>query len=215
MLKVNEVSYFKMEKILVKIMRDYKINGLLFFSIYYRRLKNKIYNFLFLKKYHIHSDYSSYIFGIKYMKIGSVTLGRYCRIEIIPEYNNKELNPCLKIGDRVSINDRVHIGCANYIEIGDDCLFASNIYISDHNHGIYKGKKQSSIYQLVRERDLDYDKSVIIGKNVWIGEGVAILPGTKIGDNSIIGSNAVVIGEIPPNSIAVGMPAKVKKVICK
>ena len=134
---------------------------------------------------------------------------------MIPEYNNKKLNPCLKIGKRVSINDRVHIGCANYIEIGDDCLFASNIYVSDHNHGIYKGEKQSSIYQLVRERDLDYEKSVIIGKNVWIGEGVAILTGAKIGDNSIIGSNAVVIGEIPANSIAVGIPAKVKKVIRK
>lgn len=145
------------------------------------------------------------------MKIGSVTLGRHCRIEIITEYNNKKLNPCLKIGERVSINDRVHIGCANYIEIGDDCLFASNIYISDHNHGMYKGDKQSSIFEPVIERDLDYDKSIIIGKNVWIGEGVAVLPGAKIGDNSIIGSNAVVIGEIPANSITVGVPAKIIK----
>lgn len=204
-----------MEKILVKIMRAYKVNGLLFFSIYFRRLINKMYNFLFLKKYHIRSDYSSYIYGIKYMKIQSVTFGRYCRIEMIPEYNNKKLNPCLKIGKRVNIGDRVHIGCANYIEIGDDCLFASNIYISDHNHGIYKGEKQSSIFQLVIDRDLDYDKSVIIGKNVWIGEGVAVLPGSVIGDNAIIGTNAVVIGEIPANAIAVGVPAKVKKVIYK
>ena len=206
---------FDRMNLLNKLQKNWNVNGILFFPIYYRRFLNKFYNFLFLRKYHIQSDYSSFIYGIKYMKIQSVTFGRHCRIEMIPEYNNKKLNPCLKIGERVSIGDRVHIGCANYIEIGDDCLFASNIYISDHNHGIYKGKKQSSIYQLVRERDLDYDKSVIIGKNVWIGEGVAILPGTKIGDNSIIGSNAVVIGEIPANSIAVGIPAKVKKVIRK
>lgn len=204
-----------MKKILVNILKNYKINGILFLPIYYRRLINKIYNFLFLKKHRIYSDYSSYIFGLKHMKIGSMTCGRYCRIEMIPEYNNKKLNPCLKIGKRVSINDRVHIGCANYIEIGDDCLFASNIYVSDHNHGIYKGEKQSSIFQLVIERDLDYDKSVIIGKNVWIGEGAAVLPGSVIGDNAIIGANAVVIGEIPANAIAVGVPAKVKKVIYK
>ncbi len=197
--------------LLNKLQKNWNVNGILFFPIVYRRLLNKFYNFLFLKKYHIQSDYSSFIYGIKYMKIGSVTLGRHCRIEIITEYNNKKLNPCLKIGERVSINDRVHIGCANYIEIGDDCLFASNIYISDHNHGMYKGDKQSSIFEPVIERDLDYDKSIIIGKNVWIGEGVAVLPGAKIGDNSIIGSNAVVIGEIPANSITVGVPAKIIK----
>lgn len=197
--------------LLNKLQKNWNVNGILFFPIVYRRLLNKFYNFLFLKKYHIQSDYSSFIYGIKYMKIGSVTLGRHCRIEIITEYNNKKLNPCLKIGERVSINDRVHIGCANYIEIGDDCLFANNIYISDHNHGMYKGDKQSSIFEPVIERDLDYDKSIIIGKNVWIGEGVAVLPGAKIGDNSIIGSNAVVIGEIPANSITVGVPAKIIK----
>lgn len=197
--------------LLNKLQKNWNVNGILFFPIVYRRLLNLFYNFLFLKKYHIQSDYSSFIYGIKYMKIGSVTLGRHCRIEIITEYNNKKLNPCLKIGERVSINDRVHIGCANYIEIGDDCLFASNIYISDHNHGMYKGDKQSSIFEPVIERDLDYDKSIIIGKNVWIGEGVAVLPGAKIGDNSIIGSNAVVIGEIPANSITVGVPAKIIK----
>ena len=197
--------------LLNKLQKNWNVNGILFFPIVYRRLLNKFYNFLFLKKYHIQSDYSSFIYGIKYMKIGSVTLGRHCRIEIITEYNNKKLNPCLKIGERGSINDRVHIGCANYIEIGDDCLFASNIYISDHNHGMYKGDKQSSIFEPVIERDLDYDKSIIIGKNVWIGEGVAVLPGAKIGDNSIIGSNAVVIGEIPANSITVGVPAKIIK----
>lgn len=42
---------------------------------------------------------------------------------------------------------------------------------------------------------------------------MAVLPGAKIGDNSIIGSNAVVTSEIPKNSIAVGIPAKVVKVI--
>lgn len=67
--------------------------------------------------------------------------------------------------------------------------------------------------QNVSERDLDYDKSVIIGKNVWLGEGVAVLPGAIIGDNAIIGANAVVIGEIPANAIAAGVPAKVKKII--
>lgn len=198
-----------------KLKKHWTLNSFLMFPIFTRILLNKLYNLLFLKRYHIYADYSSYIFGLKYMDIGSVQIGRQCRIEMIIEYNNKKLTPKLVIGEKVSINDRVHIGCANYVEIGDNCLFASNIYISDHNHGIYKGINQSSIFQKVVDRDLDYDKSVIIGKNVWLGEGVAVLPGSQIGDNSIIGSNAVVKGMIPPNSIAVGVPARVIKILNK
>lgn len=202
-------------EIIKKLKKHWDLNKFLMFSILTRRVLNKLYNFLFLSKYNIKTDYSSYIFGLKYMTIGSVQIGRQCRIEMITEYNNKKLTPKLVIGEKVSINDRVHIGCANYVEIGDNCLFASNIYISDHNHGIYKGINQSSIFQKVVDRDLDYDKSVIIGKNVWLGEGVAVLPGSQIGDNSIIGSNAVVTGIIPTNSIAIGVPARVIKTLNK
>ena len=52
---------------------------------------------------------------------------------------------------------------------------------------------------------------VIIEDNVWIGQSVSILKGVKIGFGSIIGSNSVVTKEIPPHSIAVGIPAKVVK----
>lgn len=202
-------------KILKELKKHWDLNKFLMFPILTRRLLNKLYNFLFLSKYNIKADYTSYIFGLKYMTIGNVSIGRQCRIEMIIEYNSKKLTPELIIGKDVILNDRVHIGCANHVEIGDNCLFASNIYISDHNHGKYKGNDQSSIFQNVVDRDLDYDKSVIIGHNVWLGEGVAILPGSKIGNNCVIGSNAVVTGLIPPNSIAVGVPARVIKILNK
>lgn len=50
---------------------------------------------------------------------------------------------------------------------------------------------------------------VKIGNNVWLGENVSILKGVTIGDNVIIGLGAVVVKDIPSNSIAVGVPAKV------
>lgn len=50
-----------------------------------------------------------------------------------------------------------------------------------------------------------------LGDNVSLGVGVVILGPVKIGDNSIIGANAVVTRDIPPNSIAGGVPAKVIK----
>jgi len=50
---------------------------------------------------------------------------------------------------------------------------------------------------------------VTIGKNVWFGMNVTCLKGTDIGDNCIIGYGSVVMGKIPPNSVAAGCPAKV------
>ena len=50
-----------------------------------------------------------------------------------------------------------------------------------------------------------------IGNNVMIGAGAVILGDIFIGDNSIIGANAVVTRSIPANSLAVGVPAKIKK----
>lgn len=50
---------------------------------------------------------------------------------------------------------------------------------------------------------------VKIGNNVWFGENVCVCKGVTIGDNCIIGIGSVVTKDIPSNSIAVGVPAKV------
>ena len=54
-------------------------------------------------------------------------------------------------------------------------------------------------------------EAVVIGRDVWIGRGVAILKGVHIGDGAVIGANAVVTSDIPPEAIAVGIPARVIK----
>lgn len=50
---------------------------------------------------------------------------------------------------------------------------------------------------------------VKIGDNVWLGERVMVLKGVTIGNNCIIGAGAIVTKNIPDNSIAVGVPARV------
>ena len=52
---------------------------------------------------------------------------------------------------------------------------------------------------------------ITIGHDTWIGHGAVIMPGVTVGNGSIIGSNAVVTRDVPPYSIAVGVPAKVIK----
>jgi serine O-acetyltransferase len=48
-----------------------------------------------------------------------------------------------------------------------------------------------------------------IGRNVFIGTGAKLLGPITVGDNSRIGANAVVLGDVPPNSTAVGVPARI------
>lgn len=59
--------------------------------------------------------------------------------------------------------------------------------------------------------DLEITKPIVVGDNVYIGNNVIILPGVKIGNNVVIGAGAIVSRDIPDNSVAVGVPARVIK----
>lgn len=104
----------------------------------------------------------------------------------------------------------MHIAAVKEVSIGRDCLFASKIFISDSSHGEYTGPNPSDPNTDPNTRPLIAD-AVHIGNRVWIGENVCVLKGVSIGDGCVIGSNAVVTKSIPPNSIAVGSPARVIK----
>lgn len=75
-------------------------------------------------------------------------------------------------------------------EIGENCIIGQGVTIG--------GRSKSKVLP-------------IIGNNVYLSTGCKILGAVKIGDNSIVGANAVVINDVPNNSIAVGIPAKIKK----
>ena len=51
-----------------------------------------------------------------------------------------------------------------------------------------------------------------IGNNVLIGTGAKVLGPFKVGDNSRVAANSVVLSEIPPNSTAVGVPARIIRI---
>jgi lipopolysaccharide O-acetyltransferase len=152
------------------------------------------------------------ISGLMHISIGkNFIAGDFLKLEAVTKFADQQFTPRIVIKDNVSINDFVHIGATNYIEIGNNVLMASKIFISDHNHGVYRGEHQAQPDIPPSERRLTNDQQVIIGDNVWLGEFVSILPGSIIGAGAIIGSNSVVSGVIPPETIAVGAPAKAVK----
>lgn len=118
-------------------------------------------------------------------------------------------NGLIVFGKNVQINDFNHIAAIDKISIGDDVLIASRVFISDHNHGLYSNGDECSLPSEPPINRVLYAKSISIEDRVWIGEGVVILPGVTIGCGSVIGAGSVVNSSIPPNSIAVGVPARV------
>jgi len=156
-----------------------------------------------------------YIRGKAYLKYGEgFTTGYHCRFDLTGEpgggagKNEKRL----VIGKNCKIGDNVHIVASKKVIIGDDCLFASKIFISDTNHGRYDGVQVKSSPAVPPDDRPLSTAEVRIGDRVWIGENVVILPGVTIGNGSIIGANALVNRDVPMNSIAVGSPARVIKV---
>jgi lipopolysaccharide O-acetyltransferase len=146
----------------------------------------------------------------KNINIGNgFTTGFGCRIEAYPQSsNNKEV---LVFGKNVEINDYVHIAAGEKIIIGDNVLIASKVFISDLNHGNYKGNNQDSPLSLPNSRKLS-TSPIVIKDNVWIGEGVCVMSGVTIGVGCVVGALSVVTKDVPDFSIVVGAPAKVIKV---
>ncbi len=181
---------------------------------YYKRLCQIVFVRVVFGRSDIRIYPDAQLSGVKFMKIGNnFSAGRGLRLEAVKDYipAKQIFTPQLIIGNHVSIGDYVHIGCNYRVVIGDDVLMGSKIYITDHNHGVYRDNFQDSPYVPPAERKLTEDDSVRIGSRCWIGEFAVILPGVTIGDGAIIGSHSTVTHDIPANSIAVGSPAHVVK----
>ncbi len=148
-----------------------------------------------------------YIRGMKSIVGGKgLTTGHFCRFDL--EGSRKTLF----IGDNCEMGDNVHIVAFEKVEIGDNVLMASKVFISDTDHGIYKGSfsEQDSPVIPPNDRKLVTNPTKI-GSNVWIGENAVILSGVTIGNGCIIGANSVCVKDIPDNVIVAGVPAKIIK----
>ncbi len=111
-------------------------------------------------------------------------------------------------GGQIVIGDRTYVGpytCMSgfgKIEIGNDCLIASHSAIYAHNHNFSDPNKK------IAEQGFSV-KGIALEDDCWLGNGVKVMDGVTIGKGSVIGAGAVVTKDIPPYSVAVGVPAKV------
>ena len=146
-----------------------------------------------------------YLRGKKSITIGKkMVTGHSCRFDL---QGHKKT---LFVGKNCEFGDNTHIVALNKVSIGNNVLVASKVFISDTNHGIYKGIDQDSPIVPPNSRKLDSGE-VFIGNNVWIGENAVILKGANIGEGCVIGANSIITAKIPPYSMVVSSNKIIKR----
>jgi acetyltransferase-like isoleucine patch superfamily enzyme len=116
----------------------------------------------------------------------------------------------VKIGKGSKINRTVQIddSAPHLVEIGENVWITAGVMILCHQRDLSTHTKGKAVL----DNELIY-KKVKICNGAHIGIGAILMPGVTIGEGSVIGAGAVVTSDIPPYSVAVGVPAKVVKTI--
>ncbi len=108
----------------------------------------------------------------------------------------------IRLGQNVFLGPHVVIYGHGGVEVGDDTLVSMHCRILSSEHAVPPPGTP------IRSQP-DIRKPTKVGRDVWLGAGVTVLGGVTIGDGCVVGAGAVVADDLPPNSLAVGVPARV------
>lgn len=112
----------------------------------------------------------------------------------------------IKIGENVNFYGdlrtvSIDITRPSLVKIGNNICVALPFGIITHG-------AELTVFREKYKEIIGSSGKVTIGNNVYIGADVLIVKGSKIGDNVIIGAKSLVSGDIPSDSVVVGIPAK-------
>ncbi|NJD03795.1 MAG: acyltransferase [Ruminiclostridium sp.] len=126
--------------------------------------------------------------------------------------DNVWLNVCIrdekirmKIGKCVLIGRQSMISTGGYMEIGDFCIFAPRVYVSDADHVF------DDVYQPILQQGATLERSIIVEENCWFGINTVITGNITVGRCSIVAANSVVKSDVPPFCVVAGIPARIIK----
>jgi acetyltransferase-like isoleucine patch superfamily enzyme len=130
------------------------------------------------------------------IRLGSnVLIGRYSQV--------RARGGTITLADSVSVGAFCYLGTASQLTAGEHCLFGGGCFVGGIQHGF------SDPDRPIAEQPLVDRGGIVIGRDVWIGAHAVVNDGVRIGDGAVIGSNAVVTKDVPPFSVAAGVPAQI------
>lgn len=110
----------------------------------------------------------------------------------------------LVVGSNTYIGPSTMLYAHGGLDIGADCLFGGHVQV------VTGGHRFDDPDRLIRLQGWE-PKRVVIEDDVWVGGGALVLGGVTIGRGTVVGAGAVVTHDLPPYSVAAGVPAKVIK----
>ncbi len=105
-------------------------------------------------------------------------------------------------GKHVYANSNLIMVDDTYIKVDDYTQMGPNVTLVTATHPTNAQE---------REKGLQINMPIKIGRNCFLGAGTIVLPGVTIGDNVVVGAGSIVNKDLPDNVIAVGVPAKIIK----
>ena len=113
-------------------------------------------------------------------------------------------HPTLAIGDGTGIGHNCVFTVGKRIAIGRHCRIASGVWLFDSSgHPSDPAARQAGL-----PPSGDEVRPITVGDNVWIGARSIVFPGVTIGEGSVVSAGSVVTGDVPPNSVVAGNPAR-------
>jgi acetyltransferase-like isoleucine patch superfamily enzyme len=108
------------------------------------------------------------------------------------------------IGAHSHIQSHCNIkGFLGSTRIGKGVQIAPHCGFSPYEHGFEDHGVE------IREQEITSSGDIVLEDNVWLGLNVQVLDGVTIGEGTVVGAGAVVTRDLPPGSVAVGVPARV------
>lgn len=129
----------------------------------------------------------------------------FLRIPLVGDFLSTMVEYIIRILFSSDISCKASIPSDVIFVHGQDIVIGAAVKIGHHCkifNGVTLGNKSTEI---------DSNEQPTIGNNCVLSTGAKILGAITVGDNCVVGANSVVIKSIPPNSIAVGVPARVLK----
>jgi acetyltransferase-like isoleucine patch superfamily enzyme len=138
---------------------------------------------------------------------GDIVLGEHVHMDgkcdimfgaLLPE------RPVLEIGDHTYVNHRCAFSVARRVTIGRHVFISANVRFMDApGHPLDAAARRAHL-----PAPADQIRPIVVGDDAWIGVDCIVLPGVTIGEGAVIAAGSVVTKDVPPFTLAGGVPAK-------